>query len=192
MKLLYDFFPVLLFFITYKLSHDIYLATAVIMLATLIQVAGYWLKNHSVEKMQIITLVLIMILGSATLLLKDDVFIKWKPTVVNWLFALAFLFGSLFTKKPLIQHLMGQAIQLPPTIWQRLNTSWVIFFLFSGALNIYFAFYYGNHLSIEERQAIWVDFKFYGLLGLTLIFIIAQAFFLQKYAEPIEENSINS
>jgi intracellular septation protein len=173
MKFLFDLFPILLFFIAYKL-YDIYVATAVIIVASIIQVAWFWFKHHRVENMHIITLVLVLILGGATIVLHDENFIKWKPTVVNWAFALAF-FGSHFIgKKNLLQRMLDSQIELTKQhVWKVLNIAWVVFFVTMGILNLYVAFNFDTDT--------WVNFKLFGLMGLTLIFVIGQGFYLARY-----------
>lgn len=200
MKFLFDFFPILLFFVVYKFytdippgtietlnswlpfmhlqagesSHAIYLATLVAILATVVQVAYSTLVMKKVEKMHWITLALLVFFGGATLLLQDPVFIKWKPTVINWLFALVFI-GSLFIgDKPLVQRMMSQALEIPErAIWVKLNWAWVGFFVFSGVLNLVVAFNFSEDT--------WVNFKLFGLMGLTVVFMIAQFAFLSRY-----------
>lgn len=177
MKFLFDFFPIALFFITFKFYDDpqegVLAATAVAIIATVIQVLLFWLKNKRVEKMHIITLVLITVLGGATLILKDPVFIKWKPTAVNWMFAIAF-FGSQFIgEKPFVKRMMAHAVELPEHVWMKLNLAWVVFFTAMGFANLYVAFNYD--------LSTWVDFKTYGMLGLTILFVILQAIYLAKH-----------
>lgn len=200
MKLLFDFFPILLFFIIYKFYGDlpaviitttnsilpfmaltvgeakdaIYLATLTAILATILQVAFSAIVNKKVEKMHLITLALLVFFGGLTLFLKDPLFIKWKPTAINWLFAFAFLGSQFIGAKPLVQRMMSQAVELTePLIWRTLNLAWVGFFFVSGLANILVAYNFS-----EET---WVNFKLFGLLGLTFAFIIAQAVFLSKY-----------
>ena len=177
MKFLFDFFPIALFFITFKLYDDpqegVLAATAVAIIATMLQVLVFWLKNKRVEKMHIITLVLITVLGGATLLLKDPVFIKWKPTAVNWMFALAFLGSQFIGSKPFVKRMMAHAVELPEPVWMRLNMAWVFFFTAMGFANLYVAFNFS--------LSIWVDFKTYGMLGLTVLFVILQAIYLAKH-----------
>jgi intracellular septation protein len=160
MKLLFDFFPVLLFFITFKMHEDpqrgILVATAVIIAATLVQVGVTWFRNRRVEKMHVVTLVLVVIFGGATLLLKDEIFIKWKPTVVNWLFAIAFLASEFIGSKNLVRRMMESSVQLPDFVWRRLNLSWVMFFTVMGVLNLYVVYNFDTDT--------WVDFKLFGLL----------------------------
>ena len=185
MKFLFDFFPIALFFITFKFYDDpqegVLAATAVAIIATIVQVFLFWLKHRRVEKMHIVTLVLITVLGGATLILKDPVFIKWKPTAVNWMFAIAF-FGSQFIgEKPFVKRMMSHAVELPEAVWGKLNFAWVIFFAAMGFANLYVAFNYD--------LATWVDFKTYGMLGLTILFVLLQAIFLAKHM-PEDKESI--
>ncbi|GKT12261.1 MAG: intracellular septation protein [Thiomicrorhabdus sp.] len=172
MKLLFDLFPIVLFFAAYKL-YDIYTATAVIIVATIVQVAYFYFKHKRVEKMHIITLALIIILGGLTLILRDVMFLMWKPTIVNWGFALAFLGSHYIGEKPIIQHMMDQAITLPETIWNRLSWLWIFFFILSGVVNLYVAFNYDEDT--------WVNFKLFGLMGMTIVFIILQGVYISRY-----------
>ena len=118
MKLLIDFLPVLIFFIVYKWTDNLILATAVLIPATLLQMAYTWIKHKVIEKMQLTTLILVLVLGSATILLNDSTFIMWKPTVVNWLFAIAFLLSQFIGSKPIIQRMIDGKIDLPNAIWR--------------------------------------------------------------------------
>ena len=179
MKFLVDFLPVLAFFIAFYLPADreqaIYVATAAAIAASAIQIAGLWLLKHKIEKMHVITFLLILVLGGATLLLQDKTFIKWKPTAVNWLFALVFLGSQFIGEKPLVQRMMEQAVQLPRPVWSRLNLSWVAFFLAMGIANLYVAFTFSDE--------VWVNFKMFGILGLTFVFVVGQSLFLARYME---------
>ena len=172
MKLLYDFFPILLFFVAYKL-YGIYAATATAIVATFIQVGLFWLKNRRVEKMHVITLAIIIVFGGATLLLRDPVFIKWKPTVAYWLFALTFLGSQFIGERCIIERMMGHAIHTTRTVWTRLNLAWVAFFIAMGFVNLYVAYNYA--------EATWVNFKLFGLMGLTLVFVVGQGLVLARY-----------
>lgn len=174
MKLLFDFFPVILFFIAFKL-YGIYVATAVAIVASVLQVAYVYIKNRRIEKMHLVTLGLIVILGGATLIFHDETFIKWKPSIVNWGFALVF-FGSHFIgEKPIIRRIMDQAIHLPDVVWSRLSIMWIVFFIFSGVANIYVAYQYDTDT--------WVNFKLFGLMGLTLAFILVQGLYISRYIQ---------
>lgn len=174
MKFLADFFPILLFFVAYQL-YDIYVATAVAIAASAVQVGYSWFRNRRVEKMHLVTLGLLIVFGGLTLALRDPLFIKWKPTVVNWLFAVVFLGSHLVGKKTMVERMMSHAVALPVEIWTRLNAAWSLFFLFSGALNIYVAFNY--------PEATWVNFKLFGMLGLTMVFVVVQALYLARHVQ---------
>lgn len=188
MKFLSDFFPILLFFIAYK-THDIYVATGVAIAASMLQVGWFYLRHKKVENMQLITLGLLVFFGGMTLLLRDPDFIMWKPSVVNWLFAAAFLGSGLIGKKSLLQRMMDHAVTLPDTIWKRLNLIWVTFFVVIGLLNIYVAFDLSHTLCISDTEPakcaeeLWVNFKLFGMLGLTFIFIIAQGFYIARHVQ---------
>jgi intracellular septation protein len=180
MKLLFDLFPIVLFFIAYKM-YDIYTATAVIIVASITQVLYFYIKNKRVEKMHIITLVLILVLGGLTLYFQDEDFIKWKPTIVNWGFALVFLGSHYIGKKPIIQRMMDQMIQLPEVVWGRLSWLWITFFILSGATNLYVAFNYDTNT--------WVNFKLFGLMGMTIVFIVIQGIYINKYMQESESEA---
>lgn len=178
MKLLFDFLPILVFFLVYKSTGDIIIATAVLIPATLIQVAYTWIKHRQVEKMHIVSLVLVVLLGGATVLLGDGDFIKWKPTIVNWLFAVVF-FGSQFIgHRNIIERMMGDKLELPHKTWRTLNLAWVGFFILSGSVNLYVAFNFS--------EDVWVDFKLFGLLGMTIVFIILQGIYLSSHLQNKE------
>ncbi len=172
MKFLFDFFPILLFFIAYK-THGIYAATIVAIVASLLQVGYAWLKHRKVETMHWITLALIVVFGGATLLLQDELFIKWKPTVLNWLFGLAFLISQYVGQKNIIQRMMGASITLPNEIWTRLNFSWVLFFVTVGFINLYVVYNFDTDT--------WVNFKLFGMLGLTILFVLLQGLYLTRF-----------
>lgn len=172
MKLLFDFFPILIFFISYKLF-GIYNATAIAMGAALIQVTLYRLKHQRYEKMHLISLALIFVLGGATLFFHNPWFIKWKPTGIYWLTSLVFLGTSFIGNKPLIQKMMDGNISLPQKIWYRLNYAWAAFFVVMGGLNLYVAYFYSTD--------IWVNFKLFGGAGFTLIFVFLQAIYLTRH-----------
>jgi intracellular septation protein len=184
MKLLFDFFPILLFFLTFKLYEDptqgVLAATVVAILASFVQVGAYWWRHHRFENMHLITLALIVVLGGATVLLQEEIFIKWKPTAVNWLFALVFLASRFIGSKNLVRRMMEQHLELPHLVWDRLNTSWVLFFLTLGALNLLVVYNFDTNT--------WVNFKLFGLLGLTLAFVLGQSLYLARYIKQ-DDNS---
>ena len=180
MKFLFDFLPILLFFIAYK-RYDIYVATAVAIIASALQVAWLWFRHRRVERMPLLTLVLIAVMGSATLLLQDETYIKWKPTVVNWLFAAMFLTSQFIGNMTIMERMMGQNIQLPGTVWTRLNLAWVMFFFTMGTVNLYVAFNFDTDT--------WVNFKLFGMLGITLIFVLGQALYMARYIKTDTEST---
>jgi intracellular septation protein len=178
MKQLFEFIPVILFFVTYKL-YDIYTATAVIIGATIIQVGITWLKYKKVEPMQWITLGLIVVMGGATLYLQDEQFIKWKLTIIEWLFGLAFLGSHFFGKKTFVERMMGSSLELPANIWKRLNLIWSFFFISVGFINIYVM----QNYNTDD----WVTFKTFGVPGLMVIFIIFQMLLIYKHIPETKE-----
>ncbi len=222
MKFLYDLFPILLFFIAYKLG-DIFMATGVAIAAAFVQVGWSWIRHRSVEKMHLITLLLLVVFGGLTIALRDPVFLMWKVTLVNWLFAIAFLATLWIGKKPLVERMMGGQMALPRTHWRRLNHAWTIFFLSVGALNLWVASFavvarekllgstgldpqtaikelecasLGIQASLceaaQNSEALWVNFKLFGVLGLTLLFVLLQAFWIARHAEQPKEPEAHS
>lgn len=210
MKLLYDLFPIILFFVSYHQAESIinntpaaqYLdmsqpeqvlativATGIAIIASFIQVAGFWFKHRRFERMHIFSLTLISVLGGVTIFLGDPTFIQWKPTLLNWVFALVFFASQFVGEKNMVQRMMGGQLTLPDKIWLRLNLSWVAFFIASGAANLYVAFYYGLDMDEKARMDFWVNFKLFGLMGLTFVFVIAQAVYLTRHMQepPSEE-----
>lgn len=174
MKFLFDLFPVILFFAAFKVT-DIYVATAVAIAATFAQVGWLKLRRRRVEPMLWASLAIIVVFGGATLLLRDETFIKWKPTVLYWLFAAVLAGAALLFRRNLVRAVMGAELQLPEPVWTRLNWSWVTFFAAMGALNLLVAFNFSTDL--------WVDFKLFGGMGLMLLFVLGQALFLARYIE---------
>ena len=179
MQLLFDFLPVIAFFVAYKLA-DIYVATLVIIVATVLQVSIHWLRTRRFNPMHLVSAGFVLVFGGLTLLIRDATFIMWKPTVVNWLFAAAFL-ASLWRRisdRPLIQRMLtatGTELQLTPALWRRLNWMWVGFFVTMGAANLVV---FNN---FDEDT--WVNFKLFGMFGLTLVFIVAQGFWIATQAQ---------
>jgi intracellular septation protein len=178
MKLLVDFFPIVLFFVAFKVS-GIYAATIVAIVATVCQVAYVWLRTRRVEPMHLITLAVIVLFGGATLYFKDELFIKWKPTVVNWLFGLAFLLSQIFGQRTAIERLLGGKVELPCGVWRRLNLMWASFFIIVGCLNLFVAYRFDTDT--------WVNFKLFGLIGLTLFFVILQSLYLHRYVAETDQ-----
>ena len=174
MKLLIDFFPIILFFIAFK-QWGIFTATAVAIVATVVQIAYLRIKHGKVEPMQWISLAVIVVFGGATLLSNSETFIKWKPTVLYWLMGAVLLLGQLFGRKNFIRTLMQAPITLPDAIWQRLNHAWATFFAVMGALNLWIAYQFDTNT--------WVNFKLFGGMGLMLVFVLAQAVYLGRHMQ---------
>jgi len=198
MKFLIEFLPIILFFAAYKLyslipapiiesinglmpftltagseADSIYFATLIAIVISGITVLIHFIKHRGFNKNQTITFVLFLIFGGATLFMRDPTFIKWKPTVINLVFALIFLGSGFFGDKPLAQRFLGNAIEAPKSIWNKLNTAWIIFFVFVAAINLYIAYNFS--------EEIWVNFKLFGMMGLTIAFIIIQMILLSRY-----------
>lgn len=205
MKFLFDLLPLILFFASFKLSEGnpqaatnligqilspiglgatitlsqapILVATAVVILATALQIGWVWLRHGKVDKMLWASLVLVVFFGGLTLVFHDETFIKWKPTVLYWLFASVMLLSSMVLKKNLIRDMLEAQIQLPEPVWQQLNLAWVVFFALLGILNLLVAF------AFNLPTSTWVNFKLFGSMGLMILFIVGQSIFLSKYIE---------
>jgi len=179
---LVDFLPAVAFVTTYWLSGDMSLAIMVIMGAITLQVIGTWLVRRTVSKMLLASAALVIVLGGISLLLDDPMFFKWKPTGLYWLFALVFLGSQFVGEKPVVQRMMtsltADELSLPRQVWRHLNLLWVAFFLLAGALNIYVAY--------QFDEATWVNFKLFGLFGLTFVFLLGQSLWLSKFMEDGE------
>tara|TARA_R110002167_G_scaffold90667_2_gene244150 strand:- start:69 stop:617 length:549 start_codon:yes stop_codon:yes gene_type:complete len=173
-KLLLDFFPIVIFFVVFKI-YGIYYATGALMIASAVQISYLYLRYKKVEMMHVITLVLVVIFGGLTIYLHDDRFIQWKVSILNWLFAFILLASHFFMKKPVIRMLMEKNLELPDVIWKRLNMVWVVYFTILGAVNIYVAY----NFSLNA----WVNFKTFGLFGVTILFVIGQSFYLYKHMD---------
>jgi intracellular septation protein len=181
MQLFIDFLPVIIFFVAYKL-YGMYVATAAIIVAMTIQIAAQWFIQRKVNKMLLISGILVAALGGITLALRDPLFIQWKPTIVNWLFAAAFLGSRYIGQKTLIERLMGHAIQLDTALWRQLNLVWVANFVVLGAANLYVVYNFS-----EET---WVNFKLFGIFGITFLTAIGQAVWISSRTsqQPHGEN----
>lgn len=199
MKFLFDLFPVILFFATFKYSEKhpdgaalwlnqlsggdfflptqapILIATVVVIVATLAQVAWVWLRHGKVDKMLWLSLGLVVVFGGLTLFFRDDSFIKWKPTLLYWAMATSIAVSSLLLKKDAMRALLGAQMELPAVVWKKLDAAWLAFFAGMGVLNLYVAFHYPTD--------VWVNFKLFGGIGLMLLFVIGQGLMLAKYVE---------
>ena len=202
MKLLFDLFPVILFFATFKFAEKdpgwaagwvaallgggavdlkqapILLATVVVIAATVAQIAWVHFRHGKVDKMLWVSLVLVVVFGGMTLIFQDETFIKWKPTILYWVFSATLAFAALVLNKNPIKAMLGEQMTLPEPVWARVNLSWVGFFLFMGALNLFVAYNFSTDA--------WVNFKLFGGMGLLLAFVLAQGFMLSKYVEEKE------
>jgi len=203
MKVLFDLFPVILFFLAYTgakrapeaaasvvssllggvgaagaVATDqapILLATAVAIFATFGQVSWLLMRGRKVDSMLWISLAIIVVMGGATLLLRDPTFIKWKPTVLYWSFAVVLLGADLFLNKNVIRTMMQEQLSLPVPVWRRLNFSWVAFFAVMGAVNLYVAYNYS--------ESAWVNFKLFAGIGLMIAFVVLQGLMLSRFIE---------
>jgi intracellular septation protein len=178
MKQLLDFLPLVVFFIFYKL-YDIFVASGALIVATGLALVASWVLYRKLEKMTIVTFVLVAVFGTLTLVFHNDEFIKWKVTVIYSLFALALLYSQFFMTQPLIKSLLGKEIQLPETSWRRLNVAWALFFLACGLANIYVAFWL--------PESFWVNFKVFGLTALTLLFTLISGVYIWRQMPQQEE-----
>jgi len=187
-----DFIPLLLFFIVFKLEPrelellgqnwtlgGIFSATGVLIASSVLVYGALFLAQRRLEKGQWLTLIGCLVFGSLTLAFHSETFLKWKAPVVNWLFAAGFLASQFIGKQPLIQRMMGHALELSQPVWRKLNIAWVVFFIVAGAANLFVAFTFHD---------IWVDFKVFGSLGMTVIFLIGQGFYIARHIQPSPEN----
>ena len=199
MHFLIEFFPIIIFFVAYQFyaqipvnfieslntflpvtltpgsaTDSIYFATLIAIVISGITVIFHFLKTRKVNKNQALTFTLFIIFGGATLMLRDPDYIKWKPTVINLIFALIFLGSAFIGEKPIVERLLGKAISAPRNIWLKLNASWIVFFTGIAAINLYIAYNFS-----EEA---WVNFKLFGMMGLTILFMIIQIIILSRYS----------
>jgi intracellular septation protein len=177
MKFLFDIFPVVVFFAAFKL-YDIYVATAVAIAATIVQVGWMWMRHRKVDNMLWVSLGVIAVFGGATLLLQNETFIKWKPTVLYWLFAAVLGVAAWPFRRNLIRAMMEKQVALPDPVWDRLLASWIGFFAVMGVLNLFVAYTFSTDA--------WVNFKLFGGIGLMLAFVLLQAMMLAKYVQDKE------
>src|SRR6266480_1177656 len=180
MKLLFDLFPVVLFFVAFKLF-DIYTATAAAIAATFLQIGWLKWRRRRVDTMMWISLVIIVVFGGATLALHDETFIKWKPTVLYWLFGVVIAVAQSLFRRNLVRAMLGEQVRMPDGVWTRLNWSWVGFFIFMGAANLLVAYNFPTDT--------WVNFKLFGGMGLMLVFVVLQALFLARHVEEKDASS---
>ncbi|MEL5444206.1 septation protein A [Serratia ureilytica] len=177
MKQFLDFLPLIVFFAFYKL-YDIYVASGALIVTTALALVFTWVKYRKVEKMTLITFLMVLVFGTLTLVFHNDLFIKWKVTVIYALFALALLISQWVLKKPLVQRMLGKELTLPDKVWSNLNLAWALFFLACGLANIYVAFWL--------PQSVWVNFKVFGLTVLTLVFTLLSGIYIYRHM-PAEQ-----
>ncbi|HEY5763260.1 MAG TPA: septation protein A [Rhodocyclaceae bacterium] len=196
MKFLFDLFPVILFFAVFKIAGHypadsqalasqllgtgvleaqapILMATAVAILATFAQISWVWTRHRKVDTMLWVSLAVITVFGGATLLFQNETFIKWKPTVLYWLFAAILLGSSLFFRKNLMHKLLSEKIALTDAGWRTINLSWIGFFTAMGVINLVVAYRFSTDT--------WVNFKLFGGMGLTLVFVLIQGLMLARH-----------
>ncbi len=174
MKFLFDLLPVILFFAAFKFF-GIYIATGVAIAATFLQIGWLLLRKRKIDNMLWVSLGVITVFGGATLLLHDETFIKWKPTVLYWLFGATLLIAEFAFRKNLIKAMMEKQMTLPAAVWRKLLFSWTGFFAVMGVLNLYVAFNYPTDT--------WVNFKLFGGMGLMLVFVLLQGVMLAKHLD---------
>ena len=176
MKFIIDVALIVLFFVVYKV-YDIYIAIAVTMVAYLLQFLVQTIIQRKIDKVQMGLAGLVLILGSSTLLFRNELFFMWKPTLVYWILAIILYGAYRISKKTLLQRMAGHAIDLPENVWVQLNYAWVIFFGLLGLLNLAVAYFF----SVD----VWVHFKLFGLLGLMVVFLVAQGVFISKHMHKV-------
>ncbi|MGF6534834.1 MULTISPECIES: septation protein A [Paraburkholderia] len=177
MKFLFDLFPIILFFVAFKLW-GIFTATAVAIVATLVQIAWVAFRHRKVDPMLWVSLGVVTVFGGATLVLHNDTFIKWKPTVLYWAFSVALIVSQLAFNKNLIEAMMGKQITLPHRTWSQLSVIWAVFFVLLGILNLFVAYHFSTNA--------WVNFKLFGATGCLVVFIVGQSLWLSKYMKEEE------
>ena len=209
MKLLLDFLPIFLFFGTFKYAEahkdwaaqfatgqfgflvsggvvgpgeaPVLLATVVVIVATLLQIAVMLLRGKKIDLMLWVSLALVVVLGGATVWFHNETFIKWKPSVLYWAMGLSFWVSQVLFRKNLLQTLMGEQLELPTSVWQRLNFAWIAFFGLMGLLNLYVAYSFDT--------STWVNFKLFGGMGLMVLFMLGQGFYMSRYLKPESEKT---
>jgi len=189
MKMLFDYFPIIVFFAVFKfltgdgsseaVKEAMIMATKAGIGASFLQVGLYWLKTRKFEKMHLISLALIAIFGSITIALDDPLYIKWKTTILEWVFALVFIGSEYIGEKNLVRRMMDKVMSAPDAVWKKLNLTWAAFFTIMGFVNLYVLYNFSDEF--------WVNFKLFGMLGMTLVFVIAQGIFMAKYVIQEDE-----
>ncbi len=183
MQLFVDYIPIVVFILAYFYK-DIFFATAVLMAVMPVVLLLQWLLKRQINRIYTVSTALVLLLGGATLAFRNPTFLYWKPTVLNWLIAIVFLGSQWIGSKTIVQRMLGSAAELTTDQWVRLNQIWVTFFVIVGGVNLYVAYNFS--------EAFWVKFKLFGMLGLTLVFVIVQSIWLtlatQKNATAAEDS----
>lgn len=177
-KLLFDFFPLVLFFVAFKVA-DIYVATWVAIGCSVLQILWLKLRGRPIEATNWMNVIIIVIFGGATIYFHNDTFVKWKPTVLYWMFALILLGSRLLMNKNVLRKMLATQMSLPDRIWDRLSDTWAGFFLFAGALNLFVAF--SGYFTLDQ----WAAFKAFGMTVLLVIFAIAQSVWLGRHMQEL-------
>jgi intracellular septation protein len=180
MKLLFDLVPVILFFIAFKVF-NVYVATGTAIVATIAQIGWVKWRHGKVDTMLWVSFAIIAVFGGATLILHDETFIKFKPTILYWIFATILLGSNLLLKKNLMRTLLKEKITLPTKVWNQVNLGWSLFFVLLGVVNLYVAFNFSTDA--------WVNFKLFGTTGMMLVFVLLQAMALSKYVQEEKESN---
>jgi intracellular septation protein len=179
MRLLLDFLPIVLFFGAYKL-HDIYVATAVLMAATVVQTAIIYAIDRKIATMQKATLVMILAFGALTLYLHDERFIKWKPTVLYAAIAIGLAVAVWTFKKSFLKLMLGSQLELPDRVWMRLNVAWIAYCVFMALINAYVAVFFSTEA--------WVDFKLWGYV-FPVAFLVGQGFYIAPHLKGDDDKA---
>lgn len=183
MQLLYEIFPVFLFFMAFKF-YDIYVATVVGIVATSLQIILTRFINKRWDHKQLVTMAVFVVFGGMTLYFHDPIFVKWKPTIVFWVFAAIILFVQIFMRKSIMQRLLENMLpeqqRVPDHVWKRLNIAWALFFMTLGSLNLYVAYRLSDNA--------WVNFKFYGVTAALFVFSIFQTLYLMRYMSDVHKS----
>lgn len=182
-KVFLDYFPAFIFLTVYLYTKDMFVAVGIFIVASIAQIAYLLVRKQKIEKMHWIQLIAVVVFGGLTIVFADQVFIRWKPTVVYWIFA-AILFATHFIgERTAAERLLGKQIELPGHIWRRMNVSFTVFCLAMGVLNLYVAFVYGSELDPKVQEEHWVYFKVFGTMVLTFVFLMIVMLSVSKHVK---------
>lgn len=182
-KVFLDYFPAFVFLAVYLYTKDMFVAVGIFIVASIAQIAFLLARKQKIEKMHWIQLIAVVVFGGLTIVFANQVFIRWKPTVVYWIFA-AILFATHFIgERTAAERLLGKQIELPDHIWRRMNVSFTVFCLAMGVLNLYVAFVYGSELDPKVQEEHWVYFKVFGTMVLTFVFLMIVMLSVSKHVK---------